>query len=320
MAVMCLALVFSGCSNEEQTSDDTITDNPDVEKNDSCSNEEQTPDVEKVDSLELFYKTRTFGYRVKDTTNLDLITLQNLYGVNDTIFLSGRRDLKLWFAAFNPETKEQLYEFVDTEKLDLKQNIHIGYGEYVNSPIEEIDIVQIIDKKDDVYNFNLKCGVASRSIVLFMGNDHRKIYSYDNTILLLSDWYNHSLINSVLDQPHSTIFDTKGKILFDKVAKYRGQNGDMAVSYTDYIWIGFLFPTADTQPTILRTWLGDHSMNTSKWRKWLSILKEKNAKYDYTVISKTDEIWQIRFDITEFSGEKHTKTIAINIETGEIQG
>jgi hypothetical protein len=303
-----IALIFAGCKKDE-------LETPNVES--------EPDNPEQIDPLELFYSSRTFGFRVNDTSNLDLIHSYAFW--NDSIiFLTGRRNEKLWIDTFNTQTKEQVSEFVDDEKLDLNQKIHAGYGEYADIVVSEIEFSQFIDK----YGFiavNVKLHKEPRSeyksLVLFKdkSNLETKRYYYDNSSLVLEEWYNESykvgIYNSITSASNITIFDKNGAIIIEQIDG-GGGSVEMAVSYTDYIWIGFLWQN-DTQLTILRTWMGKHSLNNNRWEKYMPILQDgRNSKYSYNII-KNENKWIFKFDVIDYSGEKHSHEIKLDIETGE---
>ena len=301
--LLIFTLTFVNCSKEEI---------PNIEIDEP---KDTTPD-EPIDLLELFYETKTFGFRVKDTTKLDLISLFRID--EDISFLTGRRDENLWIAKFNNESKEQLFEFIDSEKLNINQNIYVGYGEYRDITISKIQLIQHIEKDDHIIiNTRLLGKDDYIALVIFNKESANHKHIYNNSNLFFQDWYNESYITNTATSL-STIFDKSGNIILKDIENYGFPNVEMAVSYTDYIWIGFMYPLNDTQPSIIRTWLGKHAMNTYKWSKWLSILKEKDAKYEYKIKNKNDNIWIFTFDVLEFFGERHSHELKINIETGNI--
>ena len=275
--------------------------------------------IPTVDSLELFYQTKTFGFRVQDTTNLDLIHSYILDNSNSITFLTGRRNKKIWIAKFDTQTKEQLFEFVDDEILELNQKIHAGYGEYKEILVLNIQPIQFIEKEDHkIINTRLdgKEDYIAMAIFNCESANKRHIY-YNNSNLFFLDWYNKSHISNTAISS-ATIFDKYGNVIYDGIGNYGFPNVEMTVNYTDYLWVGFLWQN-DTQPTILRTWLGKHSLNNNKWSNWLPILKGNGAKYEYKITSKNGNVWAFTFDVLEYSGEHHSHEFKININTGELQ-
>jgi hypothetical protein len=326
-----LAAMFAGCGKDEP-------EVPNVTQEPKEPEQEQEP--EQVDPLELFYRTKTFGFKVKDTANLDLINSYTRDSV--IIFLTGRRNEKLWIATFDAQTKEQISEFVDTEKLDLKHKVYLGYGKYKSFTVYEIKFWDIIDKYGFiVVNMELRSKAyvrnengdfdrlgnlegfdysgACKSLLLFVdkSNSNTERYFYENSSLSIDEWYNESYRSRTYNNQTSlessyTIFEKNGTILMEGES-LSGGTAEMAVSYTDYIYIGYDFGY-DTHPSIFRSQIG---RNPDRWRTSLNFIQQ-NSKYEYSIISKNEGEWVIRFEVVDFSGEKHAHELTINIETGEI--
>lgn len=300
---MLLASFFISCSKDDSIPENTIT--PPEEK--------PLTDEEK---LQRFYDTKTFGYRVKDTTNLDLI---NCYEQDEECaILTGIRNKSLWIAKFNILNKEQISEFTDSEEFSVNQKVDLGYGNHEDILISSIQPLQVYDG-DDVFIANCVLRGNSnnhKSLLIFSGINARNEYSFSNNSNYLYEWFDNSL--AYKHGAYYSLFDKNGNMVHEDIESYHSVSDGIPVSYTDYIWVGFLFPTADTQPTILRTWLGNHSMNTNKWNIWLPILNNKNAKFEYLTTERSNELWTFIVDVTEFSGDKHSHKVVVNIETGEL--
>ena len=301
-SLLALSLLFIGCSDNLP---DIETDIPSQEEN---NNE---------NSLEKFYETKTFGYKVKDTTRLDLINVNRL--MDERIVLTGRRNERLWIAEFDGKSKEQISEFVDNEYLKINQEINLGYGNYENMLISNIQLQQLFSSNESfVANCILRGNSNNyKSMLVFTESNTVSKHFFDNNSNLLYSWFNDSYIYKQQSNGCYFIFDKKGNVLHENINSHHSVSDVFPVSYTDYIDVCFLYQT-DEQPTLLRTWLGNHSYATNKWALWIPILKEKRAKYEVLLLSKESYNWSFVFDVTEYSGEKHSHVVTVNVENGKL--
>lgn len=274
-----------------------------------------------LDPLDVFYRDKTYGFMVKDTTNLDLITV--VKSINDEAsFLSGRRNKKLWIAKFDTHTKEQVSEFVDNEELAINQSVHIGYGVYKDISINKIDLTQYIENENGwIINVKLKDTENENyiSLILFDNESGRKVYRYDNSTSQLLKWYDGSCY-SVGNTGSSVMFNKSGEIIMEEKRFDIWSSAEMALSYTEFLHVGKIYYD-DFNPSIFKSWVGVKNAGyaASRWSRTLPIFKNKDAKYEYEIISKNDNFWKFKFYILEYSGEKHSIEISVDIKTGDLQ-
>lgn len=67
------------------------------------------------------------GYLVKNKEGFDINSINILCYNEDSTFLTGFRNEKLWVALFNEHTNEQLHEWNGTESFDRTIDINLGY-------------------------------------------------------------------------------------------------------------------------------------------------------------------------------------------------
>ena len=138
----------------------------------------------------------------------------------------------------------------------------------------------------------------------------------------LFDWHNKSFFFKYFEYGGLNgmyyFYNKKGDEAHERIVSWIDISEAFPVTYTDFIDICFLY-SGDTQLTILRTWIGNHSYAENRWARRVNILKDGRAKYDVSIAKKDSNLWTFRFDVLEYSGEKHSHDLVIDVESGEIQ-
>ena len=56
-------------------------------------------------------------------------------------YFSGLKDDHLWISAYDRTTKERLLEWTDSRSFDRKRTVHLGYGEYKDTQVSDLDFM-----------------------------------------------------------------------------------------------------------------------------------------------------------------------------------
>lgn len=311
--LLCFAIILSSCSKDENIQPDPYKPTPDIpEKTDSAL------------TFEEYYNKYCFGFKVKDTSNLKVMGKSYLITNEDTTYLIGTKDNKLWISRFNTSTKECFDEFICKDEFNLKKDIHLGYGEYKNIEIK------IITVKDFYVTNN---GFASRLEL----NQEIKDYiisndGYIKEYLLLDrftddeslfKWYNNSFICRIdayanpINADAYTCFDDKGNILFvQKSNLYIEKNISYPLNYKVFANFYQMYNWDEENPR--------PCISVCKYE-----LKEDNnyKKFDLHILSSEKDVFTVCFhgiknnsfdfsiNIIEYSGNKYTKRFILDINT-----
>lgn len=76
------------------------------------------------------------SFKIKDTTGLKITNFGDVQGDISAVMFSGIRKGKLWFGKFDKETREQVYEWNDTEYLPQNRDKCLPDGTTKNIPIK----------------------------------------------------------------------------------------------------------------------------------------------------------------------------------------
>ena len=328
MLITAFVIMFPSCSETE----DRSPENPNS--------------INPVDTttLSYFYGKHCYGYKVKDTAALTVMGInQNRFNTNinikeGTTYLSGTRNGKLWIAEFDTESKEQNHEFVDSQPLELRYKLHLGYGEYRDITINRTDIRYIIENSPNlligihVFNENDNDSkISSAEYVTFYTPSSSKTYftqiysGYRNPI----KWHNNSYLLGGIDpeNPYDTPYhyvcmSQIGDTIFtikDTGGKYYAENTSFPINYKDVI----IFESSridGNNPAILiskRNVSFPYATNT--WEiltpitYWLG-----DAKYSIIKKEINETVWQFTLDLLWYNGEKGSYSYKINIDTGRL--
>ena len=70
-----------------------------------------------------------YDYKVKNREGFDMLSITPCAYNEDTVFLTGIKNEKMWIGMFNNHTKEQLKEWNGTKTVERTIKIDKGYGE-----------------------------------------------------------------------------------------------------------------------------------------------------------------------------------------------
>jgi hypothetical protein len=287
-------------------------------------------------TLEEFYHIYCDDYRVKDTTGLVVMGSNT---INGTHYLSGIQKGKFWIGKFNLDTKEQIDEFVDSKEFETEQKIHTGYGEYKSFTVWDIELIRFIEGNDyEIIKIHMQNMEHTSGIhmLLFSNAQSEKRYFYhtpDNYANLL-EWHNGSYLEQINIDNESdgliTCFTQYGDTIFTGRTNYLIGRTNLLTSdvfpvdYVNYITpsltIGYTEGLELTHCVELGLYYFSNPIIQEgyKWKCNLFITNDNDSRLSSKVLKKEESIWTFQFDITDYSGDKHSHTAKINIETGEI--
>ena len=260
-----------------------------------------------------------YDYKVKNREGFDMLSITPCAYNEDTAFLTGIKNEKMWIGMFDNHTKEQLKEWNGTIKIDK------GYGE------TELFNVTAFDFRSDIYKTNwgftaalsylhrentllTSSDIVSKDIFLLNGNEII-VYPLNYPAIANPYWFQGSIfvLNMIENCTYSIILSPDGK----KIAEWKGNfvNGDfnpVPISYTEGIFIA-----RESDFFIIR-----HNYQTGKdvWKTSIPSLKgvEDNARINSTILEQSNPIWKYQIDITNYDGSKKQVIFTVDVETGEV--
>ena len=267
-----------------------------------------------------------YDYKVKNREGFDMLSITPCAYNEDTAFLTGIKNEKMWIGMFDNHTKEQLKEWNGTETIERTIKIDKGYGEY-----EILDVSYFTcDLKSTEWGFvaipkyahRVLSGAISDSgkfeigkdILLLNGNEII-VYPLNYPAIANPYWFQGSIfvLNMIENCTYSIILSPDGK----KIAEWKGNfvNGDfnpVPISYTEGIFID-----RESDYFIIR-----YNYQTGKdvWKTSIPSLKgvEDNARINSTILEQSNPIWKYQIDITNYDGSKKQVIFTVDVETGEV--
>ena len=266
-----------------------------------------------------------YDYKVKNREGFDMLSITPCAYNEDTAFLTGIKNEKMWIGMFDNHTKEQLKEWNGTKTVERTIKIDKGYGE------TELFNVTAFDFRSDIYKTNwgftaalsylhrentllTSSDIVSKDIFLLNGNEII-VYPLNYPAIANPYWFQGSIfvLNMIENCTYSIILSPDGK----KIAEWKGNfvNGDfnpVPISYTEGIFIA-----RESDYFIIR-----HNYQTGKdvWKTSIPSLKgvEDNARINSTILEQSNSIWKYQFDITNYDGSKKQVIFTVDVETGEV--
>ena len=266
-----------------------------------------------------------YDYKVKNREGFDMLSITPCAYNEDTVFLTGIKNEKMWIGMFNNHTKEQLKEWNGTKTVERTIKIDKGYGE------TELFNVTAFDFRSGIYKTNwgftaalsylhrentllTSSDIVSKDIFLLNGNEII-VYPLNYPAIANPYWFQGSIfvLNMIEDCTYSIILSPDGK----KIAEWKGNfvNGDfnpVPISYTEGIFIA-----RESDFFIIR-----HNYQTGKdvWKTSIPSLKgvEDNARINSTILEQSNPIWKYQIDITNYDGSKKQVIFTVDVETGEV--
>lgn len=266
-----------------------------------------------------------YDYKVKNREGFDMLSITPCAYNEDTAFLTGIKNEKMWIGMFDNHTKEQLKEWNGTKTVERTIKIDKGYGE------TELFNVTAFDFRSDIYKTNwgftaalsylhrentllTSSDIVSKDIFLLNGNEII-VYPLNYPAIANPYWFQGSIfvLNMIENCTYSIILSPDGK----KIAEWKGNfaNGDfnpVPISYTEGIFIA-----RESDYFIIR-----HNYQTGKdvWKTSIPSLKgvEDNARINSTILEQSNSIWKYQFDITNYDGSKKQVIFTVDVETGKV--
>ena len=266
-----------------------------------------------------------YDYKVKNREGFDMLSITPCAYNEDTAFLTGIKNEKMWIGMFDNHTKEQLKEWNGTKTVERTIKIDKGYGE------TELFNVTAFDFRSDIYKTNwgftaalsylhrentllTSSDIVSKDIFLLNGNEII-VYPLNYPAIANPYWFQGSIfvLNMIENCTYSIILSPDGK----KIAEWKGNfvNGDfnpVPISYTEEIFID-----RESDYFIIR-----YNYQTGKdvWKTSIPSLKgvEDNARINSTILEQSNSIWKYQFDITNYDGSKKQVIFTVDVETGEV--
>ena len=266
-----------------------------------------------------------YDYKVKNREGFDMLSITPCAYNEDTAFLTGIKNEKMWIGMFDKHTKEQLKEWNGTKTVERTIKIDKGYGE------TELFNVTAFDFRSDIYKTNwgftaalsylhrentllTSSDIVSKDIFLLNGNEII-VYPLNYPAIANPYWFQGSIfvLNMIENCTYSIILSPDGK----KIAEWKGNfvNGDfnpVPISYTEGIFID-----RESDYFIIR-----YNYQTGKdvWKTSIPSLKgvEDNARINSTILEQSNPIWKYQIDITNYDGSKKQVIFTVDVETGEV--
>ena len=266
-----------------------------------------------------------YDYKVKNREGFDMLSITPCAYNEDTAFLTGIKNEKMWIGMFDNHTKEQLKEWNGTKTVERTIKIDKGYGE------TELFNVTAFDFRSDIYKTNwgftaalsylhrentllTSSDIVSKDIFLLNGNEII-VYPLNYPAIANPYWFQGSIfvLNMIENCTYSIILSPDGK----KIAEWKGNfvNGDfnpVPISYTEGIFID-----RESDYFIIR-----YNYQTGKdvWKTSIPSLKgvEDNARINSTILEQSNPIWKYQIDITNYDGSKKQVICTVDVETGEV--
>ena len=260
-----------------------------------------------------------YDYKVKNREGFDMLSITPCAYNEDTAFLTGIKNEKMWIGMFDNHTKEQLKEWNGTKTVERTIKIDKGYGE------TELFNVTAFDFRSDIYKTNwgftaalsylhrentllTSSDIVSKDIFLLNGNEII-VYPLNYPAIANPYWFQGSIfvLNMIENCTYSIILSPDGK----KIAEWKGNfvNGDfnpVPISYTEEIFI-------DRESDYFQT-------GKDVWKTSIPSLKgvEDNARINSTILEQSNPIWKYQIDITNYDGSKKQVIFTVDVETGEV--
>lgn len=270
------------------------------------------------------------GYLVKNKEGFDVNSINILYYNEDSTFLTGFKNEKLWVALFNEHTNEQLHEWNGTEAFDRTIDIDLGYGKHdvFKTTGFSCDIV-----KDDFFNKSRLVKTSwgfvvpphylkengekvKKDVFLLNGENIFTYMTEKGPILHHYSWYQNSIVidDFVVSPEGIDLVELNISNSLDEVIPisytaglYFQSNRDHEYP-EDYVSIGCYSYTEG------------YSTDQPVWWKPIPSLRglERDPQISIVVLEQKNTIWKMSVDVLNYSGSKRQSVFTVNVETGEL--
>lgn len=281
-------------------------------------------------SIDIFY-----DYKVKNQEGFDIYSIILCPYNEDTTFLTGIKNEKMWVGMFDEHTKEQLKEWNGTETIERTIKIDLGYGK-----TELLNIVSF-GSKLGIYKTNwgyiptltygvilptLGGGTALEKDILLLNDDKMIVYSAVNPSIIQSHWYQESIVVSsyIRDSYSYKVVSPEGKEIVELKSKPYNRLIELEnlfpVSYTDGIGFYERGRGYDNKKCDIYIHRVNYAISKDLWDIPISSLTniEKDALFNITILEQSNPIWKFQIDITNYDGSKKQVIFTVDVETGKV--
>jgi len=307
LIVLALSAVIYGCSKEDK------------------AEKEITPEIPVGETTIITESVKKYNF---DRARFDENAVNVARGGSDIMFY-GNEEGKLSVAVYDTISKQEIFSWTNDKELPKKLTVDLLYGETEEYGIEDYFIYEFVYK-------NNKCafvlqGVKENNFLLtsglyFVGGKTNKnyTYSYDGTEDNITKWWDWTGIkywdedrclvnyNEAIDmKSHKYIYPVicytlDGEELFIAKAEFQEQ-----VSLTD----GLNYSVSTIERVNIQT-------GETVWTNEFNSLEdlESDVRVDATSVSSKDDkkiMYKIEYTLT--SGEKGSREIEIDVETGSAK-
>lgn len=261
-----------------------------------------------------------YDYKVKNREGFDMLSITPCAYNEDTAFLTGIKNEKMWIGMFNLHTKEQLKEWNGTKTVERTIKIDKGYGE------TELFNITAFDFRSNIYKTNwgftaalsylhrentflTSSDIVSKDIFLLNGNEII-VYPLNYPAIANPCWFQESVVANAI------VLSPKGKKIAELEGSYSTKNA-VPISYTEGILCVGTNDDGSGDRSVIR-----HNYQTGKdvWKTSIPSLKdiEMNARINTTILEQSNPIWKFQIDITNYDGSKKQVIFTVDVETGKV--
>lgn len=286
-----------------------------------------------------------YGYNVENRDGFDMISITVCLYNQDTTFLTGIKNEKMWIGMFDEHTKEQLKEWICAENFNRKLEINLGYGEIETMRLSAFHSEKSIYKTN--WGFVMipyyterdanwtgvgsvePTGGGTRDILLLNG-DKMIVYPLNYPSIENLCWFQESVIVLSYEYDYGgiyTVISPEG----EKIAEWGNnafesdniESDQYPLSYTEGIFI-YLESDYNVEDNTYSNYYSiiRHNYQTGKdvWKTTIPFLKdiEGDARINTTILEQSNSIWKYRIDITNRDGSKKQVTFTVDVETGKV--
>ena len=270
------------------------------------------------DEWEQKRRNNFYDYKVKNRDGFDMQSIIPCGYNEDTVFLAGIKNERMWIGMFDEHTKEQLKEWNGTETIERTIKIDLGYGETEFFDVTTFKISPYKTQWGFVSTFSYLhrravSWASSDSIpdkgCLFLNGDN--MIFLNNLRIAIPCWFQGSVVVSYKksdNEDYCAILSPIGDLIMELGEGPQGE----PISYTEGIFIA-----RESDYFIIR-----HNYQTGKdvWKTSIPSLKdvEDNARINSTILEQSNPIWKYQIDITNYDGSKKQVIFTVDVETGEV--
>lgn len=251
------------------------------------------------------------SFKIKDTVGLKITSIGDIQGEPTSLMFSGIRNGKLWLGMFSKETREQIYEWNDTEYLPQNRDKYSSDGTKQNIPIKFALIGGPVTKIENSYIFIVYSGsnlvyttpyTTDFYDLYFLKEDQVTRYQGNEVCTQIKIWYPGTILTQ--GYPWSC-FTIAGEKLYSFLGLYVGD----PISVEECIYAD----PSNIKRINLKT-------GTTAWQI-SPIYKDLSNKNPIIVYkeSANDIKWTYTLSILDGVKVKETRTFVIDIETGKIE-